>query len=106
MKSEPRVTFGCNGLRRHFPYDKISLVNGSKIKGFQREMTDGAHAIHTSSTTQSPEQKETKLRRLMREMKSVLVAYSGGVDSAYLGLIATQELGDRATCIMGISPSV
>lgn len=69
-------------------------------------MTDGAHAIHTSSTTQSPEQKETNLRRLMREMKSVLVAYSGGVDSSYLGLIATEELGDNAVCIMGFSPSV
>ena len=69
-------------------------------------MTDVAHSIHTSSTTQSPEQKETNLRGMMREMRSVLVAYSGGVDSAYLGLVATEELGDEAVCIMGISPSV
>jgi pyridinium-3,5-biscarboxylic acid mononucleotide sulfurtransferase len=69
-------------------------------------MTDGAHAIHTSSTTESPEQKETNLRRLMRELKSVLVAYSGGVDSTYLGLIATEELGENAICAIGISPSV
>jgi pyridinium-3,5-biscarboxylic acid mononucleotide sulfurtransferase len=85
---------------------RFRFVKGSKIKGFQREMTDVAHAIHTSSTIQSPEQKETNLRGLMREMKSVLVAYSGGVDSAYLGLIATEELGDKAVCVMGISPSV
>lgn len=51
-------------------------------------------------------EKERNLRDLMRGMKSVLVAYSGGVDSAYLALIASQELGKNARCYLGISPSV
>lgn len=51
-------------------------------------------------------EKEQKLRRLMHEMQTVLVAYSGGVDSAYLALIATQELAKNAACLLGLSPSV
>jgi pyridinium-3,5-biscarboxylic acid mononucleotide sulfurtransferase len=58
------------------------------------------------SRTLTAEEKELNLRSLMRDMKSVLVAYSGGVDSAYLALIATQELGSKAFCVTGISPSV
>ena len=61
---------------------------------------------YINTTTLTAVQKEQNLRRLMREMRTVLVAYSGGVDSAYLALIATQELGENAVCVTGISPSV
>jgi pyridinium-3,5-biscarboxylic acid mononucleotide sulfurtransferase len=50
--------------------------------------------------------KELELRSLMRSMRNVLVAYSGGVDSTYLAYVANDELGERALCVLGLSPSV
>ncbi|MBX3296424.1 MAG: ATP-dependent sacrificial sulfur transferase LarE [Acidobacteria bacterium] len=50
--------------------------------------------------------KEQELRALMRSFGSVLVAYSGGVDSSYLAWVAKDELGDAAEAVTGISPSV
>ena len=50
--------------------------------------------------------KEQQLRALFRELGSVVVAYSGGVDSSYVAYVANAELGPRAICITGQSASV
>ncbi len=49
---------------------------------------------------------EEKLKKTLSEMKSVIVAYSGGVDSSYLMDVANETLGDKAIAVMSFSPSV
>ena len=46
-----------------------------------------------------------RLQGILRACGSVLVAYSGGVDSALVMVIAHRELGDKALACIGVSPS-
>jgi pyridinium-3,5-biscarboxylic acid mononucleotide sulfurtransferase len=49
--------------------------------------------------------KADALRDRLRSFGSVVVAYSGGVDSAYLALVASRTLGDKALAVTADSAS-
>jgi pyridinium-3,5-biscarboxylic acid mononucleotide sulfurtransferase len=49
--------------------------------------------------------KRDALVSLLSDLPGIIVAYSGGVDSAYLAYAATQVLGARALCVTASSPS-
>jgi uncharacterized protein len=53
----------------------------------------------------SPEQKETSLVALLAESRSLIVALSGGADSAYLAWAAQRALGEQALSVTALSPS-
>jgi uncharacterized protein len=52
------------------------------------------------------EAKQRKLIRLLRDLGRVIVAYSGGTDSAYLAWAATEALGGDAIAITADSASI
>src|SRR4051812_7094232 len=52
-----------------------------------------------------PAAKEQALASTLAALESVIVAYSGGVDSAYLAYVAHRTLGDRAVAVTADSPS-
>lgn len=49
--------------------------------------------------------KEAELFRSLAQLPSLLIAVSGGADSAYLAWAANQVLGERALSVTAISPS-
>jgi uncharacterized protein len=52
-----------------------------------------------------PEAREQRLLDQLRQVSSLVVAYSGGVDSAYLAYAAHQVLGERMLAVTALSAS-
>ena len=51
-------------------------------------------------------EKLLRLRSFIKELDSVCVAYSGGVDSALVASLAYEQLGNKSIAVTGVSPAL
>ena len=62
------------------------------------------HQLENLSDEQS--EKLYKIRNFIKNLNSVCVAYSGGVDSTLVASLAFEQLGSKAIAITGVSPAL
>ncbi|MGH9718216.1 MAG: ATP-dependent sacrificial sulfur transferase LarE [Candidatus Acidiferrales bacterium] len=62
-------------------------------------------AVHNPVEESAAFEKQRQLMEKLRAIDSLLVAFSGGADSAYLAWAAHQALGDRALAVTALSAS-
>jgi pyridinium-3,5-biscarboxylic acid mononucleotide sulfurtransferase len=72
----------------------VFFVDGALLKGYAGILSMGELDL-----------KERRLLEGLRQVPSLVVAYSGGVDSAYLAHAAHQALGDRMLAVTALSAS-
>jgi uncharacterized protein len=67
--------------------------------------TTRTRTIASTTTSSALAEKGRRLHEILAGYESALIAFSGGVDSAYLAIAAAEALGPRALAVTADSPS-
>lgn len=83
------------------------LTQNTPLKEIQepQEMTQSSGARVDPAGLEEPRRKQERMIAELRQIDSLLIAFSGGADSAYLAWAAHQALGERALAVTALSAS-